>query len=85
MLFFILLQLIYAIYRKASEAKKLDAALLGGTTIILADYFNMWWLLDIQMLLFIMGEFYMIIKLRELQDTGTHPFLKSVYLAIALL
>jgi len=71
----IVLQLVYAIGMKAWVAIWLDAALLPGSMIIVADYFNQWWLLDVQMLLLILGEFYVIIRLRDLQDTGTHPLL----------
>ena len=43
----ILTQLFVAIYYKAPEALKLDAALLGGTLIFFADYFEKWWILDV--------------------------------------
>ena len=43
----ILIQLLLAIYYKAPEAIKLDAALLGGTLIFFADYFEEWWILDL--------------------------------------
>ena len=43
----LLIQLFLAIYYKAPEAIKLDAALLGGTLIFFADYFEEWWLLDV--------------------------------------
>ena len=66
MFFLILFQLGYAIHKTAPEAIRLDAAMLLGSTMLLADYFNQWWLLDLQMLFFILGDFYMIIKLREL-------------------
>ena len=47
MFILILLQLFLGIYYKAPEAIKLDAALLGGTMIFFADYFNKWWVLDV--------------------------------------
>ena len=37
------------------------------------------------MLFFILGEYYLVIKLRDLQDTGTHPLLSSMFLAIVLI
>ena len=47
MFILILIQLLLAFYYKAPEAIKLDAALLGGTLIFFADYFEKWWILDL--------------------------------------
>lgn len=66
MFILILFQLVYAIHKKAPEAIRLDAAMLVGSIMILADFFNSWIILDIQMMFFILGDFYMVIKMREL-------------------
>ena len=84
MFFLMLGQLIYAIHKKAPEAIRLDAALFPGTIMILSDYFSLWWLLDFQMMFFILGDFYLVTKLRDIQGTGTHPILQSIFLAIVL-
>ena len=66
MFILILCQLVYAIHKKAPEAIRLDAAMLIGSIMILADFFDSWIILDIQMMFFILGDFYMVIKMREL-------------------
>ena len=71
MFLLILVQLILAVYHQAPEAIKLDAALLGGTLIFFADFFENWYLLDFQMFFYVMGEFYCVVILRHLQDAGT--------------
>ena len=65
--------------------RRLDIALLGGALIIIPDWLNSWWLLDIVMLFYIMGEFYMITTVRELQDAGTSYLLQGTFLGIAVL
>ena len=42
----ILLQLAYAAYKRSPEAIRLDAALLLGSIMMLADYFSSWILMD---------------------------------------
>ena len=47
MFFLILIQLLYAIYKRSPEAIRLDVALLLGSIMMLADYFGSWILMDL--------------------------------------
>ena len=85
MFFLILMQLCYAIYKRSPEAIRLDVALLLGSIMMLADYFGSWILMDLQFLFMVIGDFYIVYKMRELQDTGTNPIIFYVFLALALI
>ena len=47
MFFLLLCQLVYALYKRSPEAIMLDAALIAGSIMIFADYFDNWILLDL--------------------------------------
>ena len=77
-------QSIYACSKKAPQALKFDAVMIGGCLMPLAYWLDARWVAEISCGLMLLGSFYVAYALRVMQNIGTSATFLIAFVCIAL-